>query len=80
MVLVAVLSAGLVPSLGAVLRVAAARGQRLVQLVPPPLGVMPPLEVAPHSEAVPPLEVAPLLEGLGVMMLSLEAESWFSNC
>ena len=38
------------------------------------------MEVAPHLEVVPPLEVAPLLEGVGVMMLRLEAESWFSNC
>ena len=80
MVLAAVPSAGLVPSLGAGLRVAAARGQGLVQLASPHLGVMPLLEVAPHSEAVPPLEVAPLLEGMGLMLLSLEAESWFSNC
>ena len=80
MVLAVVPSVGLVPSLGAGLRVAAARGKRLVQLASPPLGVMPPLEVAPPLEAVPPLEVAPLLEGVGVMLLRLEAESWFSNC
>ena len=70
-----VLAVGLVPFLGAGLSVAAARGKGLVQLASPPLGVMPPLEVAPYSEAVPPLEVAPLLEGVGVKMLRLEAES-----
>ena len=75
MVLAAVSLAGLVPSLAAGLRVAAARGQGLLQLVTPPLGVMPPLEVAPLLEAALPLEVAPLLEGVGVMMLRLEEES-----
>ena len=46
----------------------------------PPLEVAPPLEVVLHSEAAPPLEVASLLEGEGVNMLRLEAESWFFNC
>ena len=68
MVLAAVPSAGLVLSLRAVLCLVGARGVGLVLLVPPPLGVMPPLEVAPP------------LEGVGVMMLRREAESWFSSC
>ena len=80
MVLAVVPSTGLVLSLETGLRVAAAQGQGLVQLVSPPLGVMPPLEVAPHLEAAPPLEVVLLLEGAGVKLLRLEAESWFSNC
>ena len=80
MVLAAVPSSGLAlpleasPYVGAVLEVG------LVLPVPVTLGVLPPLEVAPLSEVAPPLEVEQPLEGVGVMWLGRELESWYLSC